>query len=183
MMQPGLDPYGVVERRPPRRLLRAAVIVPVILGVLLYGAVGFGVVQYFRPALQPSSAAPRWQPYVDDAKQFAVVLTTISPQTIDSDIQRILDGSTGPFHDDFANKRSDYTQTVVKSSVTTQGTVNSAGLESINGTTAHVLVAVTVASKVTNNDGASQEPRNMRLVMQVDKLGDAYKVSKVEFTP
>jgi serine/threonine-protein kinase len=69
----------------------------------------------------------------------------------------------------------------VKSNVSSQGTVNAAALDSISGTTAQVLVAST--SKVTNSAGAAQDPRKYRLVMQVEKIGDAYKVSKVEFVP
>jgi hypothetical protein len=67
----------------------------------------------------------------------------------------------------------------VDANVVTQGTVDSAGLDSINGTQAQVLVAAT--SKISNNNGAAQEPRKWRLVVQVEKVADAYKVSKVEF--
>jgi serine/threonine-protein kinase len=67
----------------------------------------------------------------------------------------------------------------VNSNVTSQGGVNSAALDSINGSTAKVLVAST--TKVTNNTGASQDPRSWRLALQVEKIGDTYKVSKVEF--
>ncbi|OMC44465.1 serine/threonine-protein kinase [Mycobacterium sp. IS-1264] len=164
---------------PQRPALRAATVVPMILAVLLFGAAGFAVTQVLRPDPQPSTAAPQWQPYVDYAKQFTVWFTSISAQSADSDIQRILDGSTGSFHDDFANRRSDFRQTLVNSNVSTQGTVNSAGLDSINGTTAHVLIAAT--SKVTNNAGASQDPRSWRLDVQVEKAGDTYKVSRVDF--
>lgn len=164
---------------PKRPTVRAATAVPMILTVLLFGAAAFAFTQVLRPDPQPSTAAPRWQPYVDYAKQFTVSLISLSAQSTDSDIQRILDGSTGPFHDDFANRRSDFRQTIINSNVTTQGTVNSAGLDSINGTTAHVLVAA--ISKVTNSAGASQDPRSWRLAMQVEKIGDTYKVSNLEF--
>jgi serine/threonine protein kinase len=163
----------------PQRRLRAATLVPVTLAVLLLCAVTFAVTQVLRPDPRPSTAGPQWQPYVDYAKQFAVSFTSLSPQSADSDIQRILDGSTGEFHDDFANRSSDFKRVVVDSNATTQSSVTGAGLVSINGTTAHVLVAVT--EKVTNNAGASQEPRSFRFDMQVDKIGDTYKVSKVEF--
>ena len=102
----------------------------------------------------------------------------MNAQSADPDIQRILDGSTGEFHDDFAARRSDFMQALLKSNVSSQATVNSAGLESITTTTAQVLVAA--VSKVTNNAGASQEPRHFRMDMQVEKIGDTFKVSKVE---
>jgi serine/threonine-protein kinase len=158
-----------------------AVVVPLILVVLLSGAVGFAVTQVLRPAPQPSTAMPAWQPYVDYAKQFTVWLMSLSPQSADSDVQRILDGSTGAFHDDFAKGSSDFKRVIANSNVTTQATVNCAALDSIKGSTAQVLVAAT--SKISNNAGASQEPRRWRLAVQVEKIGGDYKVSKVEFIP
>jgi serine/threonine protein kinase len=161
----------------PKRA-RATWVVPLILAVLLAGAGAFAVTQVLRPDPQLSTAAPQWQPYVDFAKQFTVSLTSLSAQSADSDVQRILDESTGAFHDDVANRRSDFQKVVVQSNATSQATVGSAALESIYLTTAQVLVAAT--SKVTNNGGATQEPR-WRLRVQVEKIGDAYKASKVEF--
>lgn len=156
-----------------------AIAVPLILTVLLLGAAGLAATQVLRPGPGPSTAAPQWQPYVDYAKQFTVWLTSLSPASADSDVQRIIDGSTGAFHDDFVKQGSDFRKVVVQSNVTSQGAVKSAGLESVNGSTAHVLVAAT--SKVTNNTGAAQDPRNWRLALDVEKVGDTYKVSKVEF--
>ncbi len=158
-----------------------ALVVPLILVGLLLGAISFAVLQILRPDPQPSTAAPQWQPFVDYAQQFAVSLTSLSPQSADSDIQRILDGSTGTFHDEFAKNSSAFKQTVVNSNSTTQGAVTGAGLNSLNGLTAHVLVTVT--DKVTNNAGATQDPRRFRLAIDVEKSGDAYKVSKVDFVP
>jgi serine/threonine protein kinase, bacterial len=178
---PSAFEYPVAVNPPKRRMTWAAIVVPLILTLTLVGAGAFAVTEVLRPDPQPSSAAPQWQPYVDYAKQFTVWLTSLSPQTADSDVQRILDGSTGAFHDDFAKKRSGFEQTIVNSNVTTQATVTSAALESIGGTTAHVLVVST--SKITNNAGASQDPRSYRLLIQVEKLSDGYKVSKVDFVP
>jgi serine/threonine-protein kinase len=76
---------------------------------------------------------------------------------------------------------SDFRQTVANSKVSSQGSVDGAALDSINGTTAQVLVAST--SKVTNSEGATQDPRTYRLIIQVEKDGDTYRASKVEFVP
>ncbi len=164
---------------PPKRTVVTTVLVPLILSVMLLGAGAFAGTQLLRPQSQPSTAAPSWQPYVDYAKQFSVWLTSLSPQSADSDIQRILDGSTGEFHDAFTRSRDDFTETVVGSNVVTQGSVNSAALDSLSDTKAQVLVSAT--SKVSNNNGAAQEPRSWRLVLRVEKVADDYKVSKVEF--
>ena len=175
-------PYPYPAAGPPPKSRRAlTVLVPLLLLVLLVGAVGFAVPQLLRPAPTPSTLAPRWEPYVAYGKQFTVWLTSLSAQSAESDVQRLLDGSTGQFHDDFANRSCDFRKVVVESKVTTQGTVNAAALDSINGSTAHVLVAAT--SKITDNAGAAQEPRSWRLAVQVEKIGDDYKVSKLDFVP
>lgn len=177
---PSTPPIPYQPMPAPTRTRRwQAILVPLILAVLLVGTASFAVTQFMRPDPQPSTAAPQWQPYVDYAKQFAVWLTSLSAESADSDIQRIIDGSTGQFHDDFVNKSSDFKKVIVDSNVTTQATIDSAALDSINGSTTQVLVATT--SKITNNNGAAQDPRKWRLAVQVQKIGATYKVSKVEF--
>lgn len=171
------QPYPYPAPTPARRRW-PAILVPLILAVLLLGAAAFAVTQVMRPAPK-STAAPSWQPYVDYAKQFTVWLTSISYQSADSDIQRVVDGSTGQFHDDFAQRSSDFRKVVEQSKVTTVGTVDSAALNSLTGSTAQVLVAAT--SKVTNNDGSSIDPRKQRFILSVDKIGATYKVSNVAF--
>lgn len=157
----------------------AAVLVPSVLAVLLVAAAAFAGVQVLRPQARPSTAPPSWQPYVDYAKQFAVWLTSMNPQSAAGDVQRLLDGSVGAFHDDFVTRRDDFIKTIVDSGVSTQGDATAAALDSLSGTEARVLVAAT--SKVTNNNGANQDPRRWRLVMRVERQSDAYKVSQVEF--
>lgn len=158
---------------------RAANVLLLSMLVLLFAAITFAVTQFVRPSPQPSTAPPDWQPYVDDAKQFAITMTSLSPASIDTDLQRVLDGSIGEFHDEFAKNGAGLRQAVVNQKKTTVGTVNAAGLESIQGTTASVLVALT--SKASTDDGASDAPRNMRIRLRVQKVGDAYKVSSAEF--
>lgn len=177
---PPMAPYPVPGPARKRNVF-AAVFVPLLLTVLLLGAVAFAATQFLRPAPQPSTAAPQWQPYVDYAKQFAGWLTSLSPQSADSDIQRILDGSTGEFHDEFAKTRDQFLKTIIDANVSTQGNVKSGALESITGTQAEVLVAA--SADVTNTAGAKQDPRSWRLELRVEKVGDTYKVSKVEFVP
>ncbi|BDE12263.1 MULTISPECIES: serine/threonine-protein kinase [Mycobacterium] len=180
--QPGPPPPWQPAPYPaPARVRWPAIVVPLVLAVLLLGAVSFAATQVLRPRAQASTATPQWQPYVDYAKQFTVWLTSLNSQSAASDIQRIIDGSTGEFLNDFANRRADFTQSVIDSKVDSQGTVNGAAFESFEGTSAYVLVAAT--SKVTNSSGANQDPRNWRLRLKVEHIGTGYKVSKVEFVP
>ena len=89
--------------------------------VLLLGAVTFAVTQFLRPDAQQSRAAPQWQPYVDYAKQFTLWMTSVSPHSADSAVQRVIDGSTGSFRDDFANKSRDFIKTIMASNATSEG--------------------------------------------------------------
>ena len=127
--------------------------------------------------------AHQWQAersqFLQAARQGAVNLTTIDWQQADRDVQRILDGATGQFYDDFAKRSQPFIDVVKKSKSTTAGTVTEAGLESQSAHSAQVLVAVTVA---TSNAGAPQpDPRGWRLRIAVTRVGGQAKVSKVEF--
>jgi Mce-associated membrane protein len=113
------------------------------------------------------------------ARQGALNLTTIDWQHADADVQRILDGAIGQFHDDFSARSGPFIDVVKRAKSVTVGTVTEAGLESETADTAKALVAVIVT---TSNAGTAQtEPRAWRLRMFVQKVGDEAKVSNVEF--
>ena len=115
------------------------------------------------------------------ARQGVVTLTTLDFDNADADVQRVLDNSTGEFHDDFRNRAQDFVDVIEQSNVATEGTVGAAAVESMTDDSAVVLVAAT--SKVTNAAGADQEPRVWRLSVTVTRDGDRLKMSKVEFVP
>lgn len=114
-------------------------------------------------------------------KQGALNLTTISYTEADSDVQRVLDSSTGQFHDDFAKRAPAFIDVVKRAQSKTQGTITEAGIESIQGDSARVLVAVVVN---TSNAGAADQPRRYwRMRIDVEKVRDIVKVSNVGFVP
>jgi Mce-associated membrane protein len=115
------------------------------------------------------------------ASQGAVNLTTISHTEVDTDVQRILDSSTGTFHDDFQKRAQPFVEVVRKAQSTSQGTVTAAALESGTGDQATTLVAVSV--KTSTTAAPQQEPRAWRMRITVQKVGDTAKVSDVQFVP
>ena len=116
---------------------------------------------------------------LEAAKQGALNLTTIDWQNAERDVQRILDGATGQFHDDFATRSRPFIDVVKQAKSTSVGTIAEAGVETAGPGTAQVLVAVTVK---TSTDGApEQDPRAWRMRIAVQKDGDQAKVSNVEF--
>ncbi len=119
--------------------------------------------------------------FIAGARQGVVNLTSMDFNKAKEDVQRVIDSSTGQFHDDFQARAKDFTTVVEQSKVVTQGTVNAAAVQSINGDAALVLVAAT--SHITNAAGAKDEPRNWRLKVTVKNDGGQYKMSNVEFIP
>jgi serine/threonine protein kinase, bacterial len=162
-----------------RAMTLAAIVVPLALTLALIGAIAFATTQFGRPAAQQVISAPQWQPYVEAAKRFSVQLMSIDVRSADADIQRILSQSTGDFRDNFISRRSDFLEAVRDNQVTSDATVKGAGLESIDGTTAQVLVAV--SSRLTDSTGTTRDPRLWRLRMHVVQADQAYKISTVEF--
>jgi len=110
-----------------------------------------------------------------------VNLTTIDYTHADADIARILDSSTGQFREDFSKRAPAFVDVVKQAKSKTQGTITDAGLESVSGDSARVLVAVAVN---TSNAGTVEPSvRHWRMRIDVQKVGDTLKVSNVGFVP
>ncbi|WP_245848757.1 Mce protein [Mycobacterium palustre] len=117
--------------------------------------------------------------FLQVGRQGALNLTTIDFRTAETDVQRIIDASTGTFQDDFRSRSKAFIETVRQAQSVTQGSVGEAGIESVDGDRAQVLVAVTV--KTQNVAAPTQKPRSWRMRITVQKVGDGAKVSNVEF--
>ncbi len=172
--EPPSAPVASARRRPPHRialLLGAAM-------VTALGAVGgwLGVQSNHYHQIDSGRAA-----FLQAARQGAVNLTTIDWQHADADVQRILDTATGSFYDDFSKRSGPFIDVVKQSQSTSTGTVLSSGVQSASADTAQVLVAVKV--NITNAVAPQQPPRSWRMQLTVKKMGDAVKVSDVEFVP
>jgi Mce-associated membrane protein len=119
--------------------------------------------------------------YLRVGRQVAINLTTIDWQSVNNDIQRILDSATGPFYDDFSKRSQPFIDVVKKVQSKSVGSVTEAGLESVSGNEARVLVAVSV--KTSTLGATDQAPRAWRMRIDVQKVDDGAKVSNVLFVP
>jgi len=117
--------------------------------------------------------------FLQAGRQGALNLTTMDYAHVDADIRRVLDGSAGTFHDDFQQRAPAFEDVVTKTQSRTQGTVTEAGIESVSGDSARVLVAVSV--KTSNIAAPEQHPRLWRMRLDVQKIGDVAKVTNVGF--
>lgn len=172
----GVD-QPVAEPAKPKRVRRLAAVVGLILVVALSALVGWLVVRTHRA----TAVDERQSQIVQAARQGALNLTTIDWQRADADVQRILDSATGEFYDDFARRSAPFIKVVKEAKSTSTGTITEAGLESESGDSAQVLVAVAV--KTSNVGAPDQQPREWRMRLAVQKVGDVMKVSNVEFVP
>lgn len=117
--------------------------------------------------------------YAAAARQGVVTLMSLNYETVDEDVKRIIDNSTGEFKKDFESHADDFTKTARQSKTVTEATATVSGVESMSDNGAVVLVAA--STKVTNTAGAKEEPRNWRLTVHVTREGDQVKMSKVDF--
>ena len=156
---------------------KAGIVVALVMALGLAGLAGwFGyrVRQSHEVALQRAM-------FLQTARQAAVNLTTLSYTEIDADIKRIVDSSTGRFRDDFQQRSPAFVEVVKQVQSKSVGTVTAAGLESVSGSQAQALVAVSV--KTSDAVAAEQEPRSWRMRIAVEKDRDGAKVSDVQFVP
>lgn len=116
---------------------------------------------------------------LEAGKQGAINLTTIDYVRAEADVQRLLDNSTGQFRADFKSRASAFIDVVKKAEQKSFGTVTEAAVESVEGRSGQVLVAIAVKTKTRGVDDA--QPRYWRMRLTVTKDGDEAKVSKVDF--
>lgn len=159
------------------RPVRAATLFGVLSLIALAGLCGWLGWQVHRQHADDHQRAA----YLQAARQGALNLTTIDWQHADADVQRILDSSAGTFHDDFSTRANDFIGVVKETQSHTEGSITESGVESENGTSANVLVAVNV--KTTQAGQAQQSNRGWRMRISVERVGDAVKISNVEFVP
>lgn len=174
--EPQVPADSVSAESTQRRTLSRVTVGAAVLAVLVAvnGWAGWREVQGRR-----SDAAH--QQMVAAARDGLLALTTIDHNEVDRDVERILDASTGAFHDDFAQRAEPFKAAARKVRSTSVGTVREAGLESVDGDSARVLVAMTV---MTSNLGQpEQQPKSWRTRVTVTGTPDGFKVAEVEFVP
>ena len=161
----------------PMAASRRATLFGLAIVVVLAGLVGW---LGFR-AYQSHQAQDQRSLFLQVARQGALNLTTIDWQHAEADVHRILDGATGEFYDDFSKRSQPFIDVLTKAQAKTVGTITEAGLESQTNDSAQALVALSV--QTSNAGQAEPVPREWRMRINVQKVGDQVKVSNVGFVP
>lgn len=166
---------GTAER--PRSRYRLALVVGLTI-MLAVGGVGASLGWRVRSI---HNDTVRDAAFVQAGRQGALNLTTIDWRQAESDVQRIVNSSTGTFFDDFSKRSASFIDVVKQAQSISKGTIVSAGIQSESGDEAKVLVAVNV--DVSNVGSTDQQIRSWRMRMTVRRVGDDVKVANVEFVP
>ena len=113
------------------------------------------------------------------ARQTTVNFVTISAATVDRDLQRVADGATGDFKDEFTRSMPQVRAAVVENKVDSHGTVLRAAVVSADRSSAVVLVAVDAT--VRNVNAPDGRLAHYRIRVNLATVGDAWLVSTLEF--
>jgi Mce-associated membrane protein len=167
------------RHRAARRRLSRAGSALVTSGVILAVLAGLAGWLGYR-AYEKHEAEVHRNLFIQVARQGAVNLTTVDFAEVDADVQRIMELSTGAFHDDFQQRAKSFIEVVKAAQSKSEGTITDAGLESQRGDSAQVLVAVAVKTRTA---GGEESPREWRMRIEVQSVGESAKVSNVVFVP
>ncbi len=113
------------------------------------------------------------------ARQIVVTLMSIDASNVNQNVQQIIGNSTGPFKSEFESTAADFVKAAQDSKLATQTRVQAAGVESMTGGSAIVLVTAT--STLTTPGGNPPQPRTWRLVVSLVTEAGQIKMSKLEF--
>jgi Mce-associated membrane protein len=175
-----LDPVGEMTE-PAKSPVRQATAtrLAVTVGLIVIAALG-GVTAWLSTEAHRSNQQEAQRAlFLSVGRQGALNLTTIKSADADAAVQRILDSSTGAFHDDFQKNAGPFVDVLKETQSSTEGTITEAGVESLAEGRAQVLVAVSI--KTVTPGSPEAPPRLWRMRLGIQKVDDGAKVSDVQF--
>lgn len=150
-----------------------------VVGVVVVAAVGALAGWLGMQSVASSEQTAQRELFLNVGRQGALDLTTIEADDAETAIHRILDSSTGAFHDDFKSNSGPFLEVLRKTQSSSQGTITEAGVESLSDDQAQVLVTVSIK---TVTPGVPDQPARLwRMRIGVQKADDGAKVSAVGF--
>ncbi len=163
---------GVRAWRPTPRVLWSLMAVLLLAALAVTGTLGRSVWQQQRDADNGAAALAA-------GRQIAVNFVTMNASSFDTDTKRVLDESTGAFQKEYAS-----TLAQLKPVVTANKTVSTveraeAALVSSDDDSAKVIVGV--VAPTSNASTPTAEKKTYRLRLDLVKVGDAWKVSTLDF--
>jgi len=171
---------GSARRRPaPSSALFAGILLLALTGL----AAALGVTRSSPTAAGSDTAAAtpaEQQALLAAARAEGAAITTLSWQTADADLNRILAGALpkSQLYDQFAAQRARLPSLLKQNHSVSRGTVLASGLSSVSGRKARVMVAVDA-----DISGKSGTPtvKHYRMVFTMQRLGNRWLASDVGF--
>lgn len=168
------EPEPATRRPLPATLAAGAA---VLTAAALLVATGAMIWQGRQIAAQNQRAAE----YAAAARQGVINLMSIDYSSAQDSVQRVLDGSTGRFRDNFAETAEDFVTALQDEKIVTKASVNDAAVESMTADSAVVLVSASSRREGKQVPEDQQQPRLWRVVLNLVREGGQIKMSGVEF--
>lgn len=108
-----------------------------------------------------------------------VAFTTLDYRDLEPSIERVLDGATGEFEEQFESSRAQLEQLSRDNESVSEGRVLEAGVVSMDEDSATVVVVAD--SQVTNKSTDEPQPRHYRLQLDLVLEGDRWLTSDLQF--
>ncbi|HEY0573274.1 MAG TPA: hypothetical protein VGD73_04175 [Pseudonocardia sp.] len=163
------------RRRPSRRTLVLAG-----LSVLLLALWATGGWLYVHNRGTSELDAQRAQALAT-AQKVAADLTSIGADNAQTQIQSLTQESTGGFREQISTYAAALQAILQQAHAGSRGTVSAAGIERIDANTASALV--TVSATVSNSKLPNAQPVSYRMGVQLQREGDRWLASDVNFVP
>jgi len=113
------------------------------------------------------------------ARQGALNLTGLSHTDADAAYTRLLQGTTGGFHDQLSQQAASFKQALAQGQVVSSGQITEAGVERLSGDDATALVVP--SANVKNTQAPQGENRQYRLQLTLHREGGQWLISELEF--
>jgi Mce-associated membrane protein len=166
-------PAGPPPRRQPHRTLVAAV----ALGVLAVALAAVTTLVGVWSAQQRSAdaTAARDRRFIDTASQTVVNMFSYTQDTIDENVNRFVDGTSGPLRDMLSqgNNVDNLKALFRDTQASAEAVINGAALEKVDDIADNASVLVAVRVTITDIDGNNQpsKPYRLRVIVHEDDNG------------
>lgn len=167
------QPAGPPPRRQPHRTLVAAVGLGVLALVLAAVTTLVGVWSVQQRDADAKQA--REQRFVDTASQTVVNMFSYTQDTIDEDVNRFVDGTSGPLRDMLSqgNNVDNLKALFRDTEASAEAVINGAALEKVDEIADNAAVLVSVRVTITDIDGNNKpsQPYRLRVIVHEDDNG------------
>ena len=172
---------------PPRRQARGARRAILLICLLCLAAIAWLVIELMQ---RSSAKAPGdADAAVSAAEKQALSIMTLDYRTAKTDLQRVINGSTGTMRTQYSQSQSGTASSATSTKSVSTGKVASAGLSypkgksSFTGSKAEVLVVgdATVAFPKTATTAASKVQVHYRFAFEMQKVGGVWKSAQLNF--